>query len=62
MYGWSYNPYVVIKEAMRMLGRPGGHPRPPLLPITAADRNALREMLSSVGVLSGAGSNLAAED
>jgi 4-hydroxy-tetrahydrodipicolinate synthase len=61
MYGWSYNPYVVIKEAMRLLRRPGGHPRPPLLPITAIDRKALRDMLASIGVLSGAGSDIAAE-
>jgi 4-hydroxy-tetrahydrodipicolinate synthase len=60
MYGWSYNPYVVIKEAMRLLGRPGGHPRPPLLPIAAADRVVLRDTLVSIGVLSGDGSVLAA--
>lgn len=51
MYGWSYNPYVVIKEAMRLLGRPGGWPRPPLLPLTEADRDVLRQTLQEVGAL-----------
>jgi 4-hydroxy-tetrahydrodipicolinate synthase len=49
MYGWGHNPYVVIKEAMRLLGRPGGWPRPPLLPIPDADRAVLRSMLSELG-------------
>ncbi len=48
MYGWAYNPYVVMKEAMRLLGRPGGHPRPPLLPLSAADRALLRDTLATM--------------
>ena len=48
MYGWAYNPYVVMKEAMRLLGRPGGHPRPPLLPLPAPDRAVLRDALASM--------------
>lgn len=51
MYAWSYNPYVVIKEAMRLLGRPGGWPRPPLLPLTDPDRQALRGTLVEIGAL-----------
>jgi dihydrodipicolinate synthase/N-acetylneuraminate lyase len=52
MYGWAYNPYVVIKEAMRLLGRPGGWPRPPLLSLTAEDREALRQTLVEIGAVS----------
>jgi 4-hydroxy-tetrahydrodipicolinate synthase len=51
MYGWSYNPYVVIKEAMRLVGRPGGWPRPPLTPLTNEDRQALRKILVNIEVL-----------
>ena len=51
MYGWKYNPYVVLKEAMRLLGRPGGWPRPPLLPLSDADRAALGQFLSDTGIL-----------
>lgn len=49
MYGWNYNPYVVAKEAMRLLGRPGGHPRPPLLPMLEVDRERLRRFLVDLG-------------
>lgn len=52
MYAWSYNPYVVIKEAMRLLGRPGGWPRPPLLPMLDTDREALRRVLADIGAVS----------
>jgi 4-hydroxy-tetrahydrodipicolinate synthase len=51
MYGWQYNPYVVIKEAMRILGRPGGWARPPLLPLTPDDRQALADFLRDIGAL-----------
>lgn len=49
MYQWGYNPYVVIKEAMRLLGRPGGWPRPPLLSIPDSDRAVLKSLLSELG-------------
>lgn len=52
MYAWSYNPYVVIKEAMRLLGRPGGWPRPPLLSLTPEDRETLRRTLVRIGAAS----------
>lgn len=42
---------TVTKEAMRMLGRPGGWPRPPLLPLEAAAKHILRERLSGLGFL-----------
>ncbi|MBV8914037.1 MAG: dihydrodipicolinate synthase family protein [Acetobacteraceae bacterium] len=51
MYGWNYNPYVVAKEAMRLLGRPGGHPRPPLLPMLEPDREKLRALLLELGAI-----------
>jgi 4-hydroxy-tetrahydrodipicolinate synthase len=49
MYAGLHNPYVVLKEAMRILGRPGGHPRLPLLPFTAAERQGLAQFLSEIG-------------
>ncbi|HEY6630371.1 MAG TPA: 4-hydroxy-tetrahydrodipicolinate synthase [Rhizobiaceae bacterium] len=48
MYSGKYNPYVVLKEAMRILGRPGGHPRLPLLPFDAADREELAAFVRGV--------------
>jgi 4-hydroxy-tetrahydrodipicolinate synthase len=42
---------AVIKEAMAMLGKPGGgRVRPPLAPLAPADREHLRELLPSLGV------------
>lgn len=52
MYGWNCNPYVVVKEAMRILGRPGGWPRPPLLPLTPAKRQELDQFLRGTGAFS----------
>ncbi len=43
--------YTVIKEAMNLLGRPGGFPRPPLLPLDPADRDELRGLLRDLGAL-----------
>lgn len=51
MYAGHTNPYVVLKEAMRMLGRPGGHPRPPLLPMTVGDRSALAAILHDLSLV-----------
>lgn len=42
---------TVTKEAMRMLNRPGGWPRPPLQPLNPASRQALRENLTRLGLL-----------
>jgi 4-hydroxy-tetrahydrodipicolinate synthase len=49
MYGAGVNPYVVQKEAMRMLGRPGGWPRPPLMSMNESERGALRAVLARIG-------------
>jgi dihydrodipicolinate synthase/N-acetylneuraminate lyase len=51
MYSWNNNPYVVAKEAMRLLGRPGGWPRPPLLSMEDQDREVLRHFLHDIGAL-----------
>lgn len=41
---------VVIKEAMHLLGKPGGgRVRPPLAPLTEADRAELRGLLTALG-------------
>ena len=37
--------YIGIKEAMNLLGLPGGHSRPPMLPFTKAPRAAVRSIL-----------------
>jgi len=40
-----------VKAIMAMLGQPGGHPRPPRLPITdKATLDGLRAVLASVGL------------
>lgn len=49
MYAGDYNPYVVMKEGMRILGRPGGWTRDPLLPMDAKDRDSLRVLLKDIG-------------
>lgn len=41
--------YTVIKEAMNLVGRPGGFPRPPLLPLEPAERDDLRVVLGKLG-------------
>ncbi len=43
--------YMAIKEAMNLLGKPGGHSRPPILPLSEAEREELRFILRDVGVL-----------
>lgn len=43
--------YVAIKEAMNLQGKPGGHSRPPMLPLTEPERDTLRTILRDVGVL-----------
>ena len=43
--------YVAIKEAMNMLGRPGGHSRPPMLPFTKEQRAQVRAICEDVGLL-----------
>lgn len=43
--------YTVIKEAMNLVGRPGGFPRPPLLPLEPAERDELRTILRELGAV-----------
>ena len=43
--------YMAIKECMNALGKPGGHSRPPTLPLTANEKAQLREILEDVGLL-----------
>ena len=43
--------YVGIKEAMNILGQPGGHSRPPMLPYTEEQKDQLRDILSDLGLL-----------
>jgi 4-hydroxy-tetrahydrodipicolinate synthase len=40
-----------VKEAMNMIGKAGGKPRRPFLPITEEQKNELRAMLSEVGLI-----------
>lgn len=49
MYSGVHNPYVVLKEGMRLLNRPAGHPRLPLLPFTESERREFREFLRTIG-------------
>jgi 4-hydroxy-tetrahydrodipicolinate synthase len=44
-------PYVVIKELMTLMDRPGGYPRRPHLPVSQADREKLRDILVRLGLL-----------
>ncbi len=39
-----------LKTAMNLLGRPGGFPRRPLLPLTSADTDRVRDVLASLGI------------
>ncbi len=43
--------YIAIKESMNLLGRPGGHSRPPMLPFTEEQRSQLRKIYEDVGLL-----------
>jgi 4-hydroxy-tetrahydrodipicolinate synthase len=40
-----------VKEAMNLIGKAGGKPRRPFLPINEEQKNELRTMLSKVGLL-----------
>lgn len=40
-----------LKEAMNLLGRPGGYPREPLLPLTDDEREQLRSRLAQLDIL-----------
>ena len=47
--------YVAIKESMNLLGKPGGHSRPPMLPFDDEQRSELRKIYEDVGLLTPAG-------
>ena len=44
-------PIAVVKEAMNLLGLPGGAVRPPLTPVAPEDREDLRRLLRRLGLL-----------
>lgn len=50
-YAPGFSAYAVIKECMNLLGRPGGWPRPPLLPLDETARSALQHLLVELGLL-----------
>lgn len=43
--------YVSVKESMNLLGKPGGHSRPPMMPFTEQQRAQLRQIYEDVGLL-----------
>ncbi len=55
LYAAFYAPgcsaYVVVKECMNLVGRPGGWPRPPLLPMGETERQGLKHLLEELGLL-----------
>lgn len=55
------NSYVAIKEAMNILGKPGGHTRPPMMDFTEAQRDQLRVILRDIGLLDAADRPVAAQ-
>jgi 4-hydroxy-tetrahydrodipicolinate synthase len=54
-YAGGYGAYVVIKECMRLVGRPAGWPRRPHLRVDRQGRHHLAKVLTEIGAL---GSNL----
>ncbi|MBL8669548.1 MAG: dihydrodipicolinate synthase family protein [Alphaproteobacteria bacterium] len=48
-YLGGHGVYVTIKTCMNLVGRPGGYPRRPHLPIEAAGQAALRAILAEIG-------------
>ena len=45
--------FAVLKEAVTQVGRPGGLPRRPLLPLTHEERAVVRGILAELGLLDG---------
>ncbi|HID72568.1 TPA: 4-hydroxy-tetrahydrodipicolinate synthase [Candidatus Micrarchaeota archaeon] len=48
-----FNQLSAVKEALRLLGKPGGYPRLPSLPLDEREREEVRKALVSVGLLEG---------
>jgi len=46
---------VAVKAALDFVGRPGGFPREPLLPLTSAQHLELRAALTGLGIVAGGG-------
>ena len=46
--------YIAIKESMNLLGKPGGHSRPPMLMFTDEQKAKLRQIYADTGFLPGA--------
>jgi 4-hydroxy-tetrahydrodipicolinate synthase len=46
--------YIAIKESMNILGKPGGHSRPPMLMFTEEQKAKLRQIYADTGFLPGA--------
>jgi 4-hydroxy-tetrahydrodipicolinate synthase len=46
--------YIAIKESMNILGKPGGHSRPPMLMFTEEQKAKLRKIYADTGFLPGA--------
>jgi len=55
IYKEFYSPgrsaYVVIKEFMNLLGRPGGYPREPLLPLENHERKKMEKVLEELNLI-----------
>jgi 4-hydroxy-tetrahydrodipicolinate synthase len=43
--------YIGIKEAMKMVGLPGGYTRPPVMALTSEQKDEIRAMLVDIGAL-----------
>ena len=46
--------YIAIKESMNLLGKPGGHSRPPMLMFSEEQKAKLRQIYADTGFLPGA--------
>ena len=42
---------ATMKAAMNMVGRPGGYPRPPLLELNEEEKDKVRAILDTLGIL-----------
>jgi dihydrodipicolinate synthase/N-acetylneuraminate lyase len=42
---------AALKAAMNLVGRPGGYPRPPILPLTDKEEDKLKVALKEIGLL-----------
>jgi len=47
----KYTGYAAIKESLNLMGRSGGWPRPPALPLEGSDKRELKRKLKDLGLL-----------